>query len=1008
MRMFARLLALLWVSSLFPAVYAATYIVPSDAAMIQQADDIVVATAVSATPMRDARGSIVTRSTLVVEETLKGDLARGAELVLTEAGGVVDGKARIIGGTPRYVAGVRYLVFTSTDRDLEPTTFGMALGQFHLVDGLAVREAIHGFDQNWETHEESARDAQRFASYIRSTVAQRYAPADYFVANARARQVASEAKIGTNSFTRNSYLMQSDFNGVPHGFRWLVPSLNWVRSGTQETVDGPGAVTVAFGQWNSTSSAIDYADAGADDTAVGGFLADDQKNAILFNDPNNEIPAGVAGRGGLSADAAVTIDGENSFRGAEGDVVIAKSTAIAFTQACLNAVMTHEVGHTLGFRHSFEPPNGTTCGTTADCTGDAIMNATVSCSLASNLKTYDTNAAETVYGSGPVCTTVGIQTQPQSKNISPGASTNLTVVASGSAPFTYQWFIGNSGDTSTPTGTSAASITVSPSVDTTYWVRVSNTCNGGSSVDSSAATVAVVCSAPAITSQPTGANITEGQSAQLQVLASGGGLSYQWFIGNSGDTSQTIGTNSNRLTVSPTQTTNFWVRVSGTCGSPVDSNTVTVNVVPCADLTVDPPTATQLPGVGKFRLNVTAFSSSGPLIFQWFRGTTPGIGGVQVASTQSTDVTVAVATSFWARVTNACAKTDVTPLITVAPCTLPAITTQPQDQTIANGGSASLSIAFTPPTASVTWYRGLVGDKTNPVGTTANVTAGPLTETTKFWAEVVTSCGPVASRSVTVTVEQSSTNLALLQGRFRVQVAYRNQFANPVEEGLLTGRSLFSSTNADTAIFWFNTPVIPELMVRVSDARPFDNHYHIYYGGLSDVEFFISVTDTTTGKVVEYHKDANSLQGELDRESFPATPLPVTLQDGIDALMARAVMPNADTSTLTMLGRYQVRMRYRNQFAVPATTGFLLGRSIANASNTDTAVFYFENPESVEWMVRFTDVQPFANRVDFFHGGLSDVEFAIEVTDTQTGLFREYPIAPFSLLGGVDRGSFLP
>jgi hypothetical protein len=72
-------------------------------------------------------------------------------------------------------------------------------------------------------------------------------------------------------------------------------------------------------------------------------------------------------------------------------------------------------------------------------------------------------------------------------------------------------------------------------------------------------------------------------------------------------------------------------------------------------------------------------------------------------------------------------------------------------------------------------------------------------------------------------------------------------------------------------------------------------------------------------------------------------------------------------------------------------------------------VFFFgENVGSAEWMVRFSDARPFANRIDLFHGGLSDVEFTIEVLDTKTGARKEYSKGAFSLTGQVDRASYKP
>ena len=68
-----------------------------------------------------------------------------------------------------------------------------------------------------------------------------------------------------------------------------------------------------------------------------------------------------------------------------------------------------------------------------------------------------------------------ITTHPQSQTITVGQTTTLTVTASGTAPLSYQWYQGTSGDTNTPVGTNSASYTTPPlSATTSYWVRVSN------------------------------------------------------------------------------------------------------------------------------------------------------------------------------------------------------------------------------------------------------------------------------------------------------------------------------------------------------------------------------------------------------------------------------------------------------------------------------------------------------------------------------------------------------
>ena len=185
----------------------------------------------------------------------------------------------------------------------------------------------------------------------------------------------------------------------------------------------------------------------------------------------------------------------------------------------------------------------------------------------------------------PGSTAPKITTQPKSQAIASGDDAALTVKATGAGSLKYQWFIGSSGQTSSPLSgaTSDGLITAKLTKTTRYWVRVSNS---GGATESDTATITVESTAapaetaPKITSPPKDKTVSSGQSTTLSVSATGSApLTYKWYQGESGDTSSPIsGAKDPSYTTSPlTTTTRFWVRVSNSVGA-VDSEDATVTV----------------------------------------------------------------------------------------------------------------------------------------------------------------------------------------------------------------------------------------------------------------------------------------------------------------------------------------------------------------------------------------------------------------------------------------------
>ncbi|MBV9067939.1 MAG: hypothetical protein JO093_00360 [Acidobacteria bacterium] len=785
MRILVRLLIVSFLAAA-TSLQAITYIVPTDRDLIHDADAIVLAKAMCSYSQVSADGRIVTIAELDVTRSLKGAFRKGDTLRLSEIGGSLTNITLAVPGSPRYENGADYLVFVAVSPSGETATYGMGLGRFKKVTdlhGLTTfsrgidTESIFGFDANGGSHKELERDAVRFLSFIERTVANQPASAEYYVPEreiTRAPSSQSFVPRATAGSSRGDYLSTGNA-------RWQTPTAQWFSYHTQTGYSGGGipALQNALGQWGSAGVGINYTYGGTTLNHAGLHGASDSTNTVIFDDADGFVaqqrtqfhnPNIAAIGGAWYPNTTYPLGGENFHPTSEGDVEVGTTiSGVSETQFAM--ILTHELGHTLGFRHSDQTaandPN-TPCTAPLPCAGalspppppayaHAVMESSVSFSI-SGLQQYDLDAAQTVYGSGPVCTPPSIGTQPSGVTITAGQQTTLSVGATGTG-LTYQWYIGSASSTTTPApGGTSSQLTVSPSTTTNYWVRVTGQC--APAADSRTATVTVNCAPPSVpTPNASPSSIAAGQSSTLSASPTGSGpFTYQWYTGNSGDTSSPIaGATNSSTSVSPAVTTNYWVKVTGQCGtfnSPATTVSVACTPIAAGGVGAQPPTIN--PGQSS-TISVTT-SGTGPFTFQWYRGSLGDFSN-PIAATSSTLVSPAANTTYWVRVTAPCGSQDgsVTVFVNV-PCTPSSITTHPAFATIAPGASATLTVvAAGSAPISYQWYTGTSGNTASPIAgaTNASVTVTP-TVTTSYWVRVSNSCNQTGNNSTTAVVTVSA------------------------------------------------------------------------------------------------------------------------------------------------------------------------------------------------------------------------------------------------------------
>lgn len=117
----------------------------------------------------------------------------------------------------------------------------------------------------------------------------------------------------------------------------------------------------------------------------------------------------------------------------------------------------------------------------------------------------------------------------------------------------------------------------------------------------------------------------------------------------------------------------------------------------------------------------------------------------------------------------------------------------------------------------------------------------------------------VAGAHETGSCVPGKNRLCLGHRRFQVEVAWRNHFDGS------SGPGRAAALSEITGSFAFQDPRNVELLVKVLE---FGDRELVLWGALSNLEYTLSVTDTTTGAVKTYRNPAGTYCGGMDQDAF--------------------------------------------------------------------------------------------------------------------------------------------
>ncbi len=259
--------------------------------------------------------------------------------------------------------------------------------------------------------------------------------------------------------------------------------------------------------------------------------------------------------------------------------------------------------------------------------------------------------------------------------------------------------------------------------------------------------------------------------------------------------------------------------------------------------------------------------------------------------------------------------------------------------------------------------------------------------------------------------------MCLNDRRFRLRIRWRDFAGNTG-----SGRVVPGVGSADSGLFYFFSANNWEMLVKVLDGCAINDHFWLLAAATTNVEYTLEVTDTETDTIVQYFNPlGNSADALVETSAFASCPgrelgpsstfirldsqatesVPMFAGRSLEARAKQGDCRPSDTELCVTGDRFRVEVEWRD-FA-----GNFGSAKVVPLAPSDSGLFYFFNFDNWEMLVKVLDGCGINSRFWVFAAAATNVEYTLQVTDTETGEVKTY-INPLGNLAAAitDTGAF--